>query len=370
MGKNGWIQTSKEVSGMVLVQLILTGMLLLSRVILDQGQFIFALLTYRHLVAAICVAPVAFFMERDMLKKINLSALCWMFLTALSGIPIGIGLFYYGIRDTTATYTAEFANLVPILTFFFSIIFGLERVNFRKCDGKMKVAGVIVCVAGALVFNLYKGKVYHFRKYETSVVKETTSYPHKLNLNRGFLMLAGSCIGDAVWYVIQVKQFEIFPSKYWATVITCIFGSLQSAIVGVLMDHSGAAWRLGWDLQLVNIIYSGALTTGASFCLISWGIVTKGPNYPAMFSPLALIFTAIAEVLIFNEGITIGIIVGMMMIISGLYAYLYGAELELKELATEDLLESPLDMKSKNSTELQSKERVSHLDVVNSTENC
>jgi drug/metabolite transporter (DMT)-like permease len=367
MGKNGWIKKSKEASGMILVQLIMTGMLLLSRVILDQGQFVFALLTYRHLVGAICVAPVAFFMEREMFKMINFSALFWMFFTALSGIPIGIGLFYYGERDTTATYTAEFGSLVPILTFFLSIIFGLERLSLRKYSGKMKVAGVIVCVAGALVFNLYKGKVYHFWSHKTAIVEETTSYKHKLNLNRGFLMLAGSCLGDAIWYVIQVKQFEIFPSKYWATVITCILGSLQSVLVGVVLDRSKAAWRLGWDLQLLNVVYSGVLTTGASFCLISWGIVTKGPNYPAMFSPLALIFTAIAEALLFNEAITIGIILGMIMIILGLYAYLWGAEMELKESPSTPSLDSPLHTKSK---ELKSfKVKVTHSDG-NSACNC
>jgi len=49
---------------MLLVQVLLTGMQLLSRVILVQGTFIAALIVYRHLVAAICVAPFALYFER------------------------------------------------------------------------------------------------------------------------------------------------------------------------------------------------------------------------------------------------------------------------------------------------------------------
>lgn len=48
----------------MLVQLFLTGMMVLSKVILNRGVFIFALLTYRQIVATIFLAPLSFFMER------------------------------------------------------------------------------------------------------------------------------------------------------------------------------------------------------------------------------------------------------------------------------------------------------------------
>ncbi|VFQ65412.1 unnamed protein product [Cuscuta campestris] len=50
--------------GMLLVQAIATGLQLLSKVILGHGTFVFALMTYRHIVATFCVAPVAFVRER------------------------------------------------------------------------------------------------------------------------------------------------------------------------------------------------------------------------------------------------------------------------------------------------------------------
>lgn len=59
-----WFKSSQVWLSMLLVQIFATGMQLLSRVILVQGTYIFALIAYRHIVAAICVAPFAFYFER------------------------------------------------------------------------------------------------------------------------------------------------------------------------------------------------------------------------------------------------------------------------------------------------------------------
>ena len=50
----------------------------------------------------------------------------------------------------------------------------------------------------------------------------------------------------------------------------------------------------------------GALATAATFCLLSWAISIKGPTYPPMFNPLALIFVALSEALILGEPLKAG----------------------------------------------------------------
>lgn len=65
-----WLKKKKRMEdgrvgiGMLVVQMIATGLQLLSRVILNQGSFVFAYMFYRHLVGALCVAPFALFFER------------------------------------------------------------------------------------------------------------------------------------------------------------------------------------------------------------------------------------------------------------------------------------------------------------------
>ncbi|GAV86341.1 EamA domain-containing protein, partial [Cephalotus follicularis] len=199
----------------------------------------------------------------------------------------------------------------------------MEKLNLKKLQRRVKAVGELITVGGALVFNSYKGKEIYLLSHNLTVVAQNKIDTHKVKLSPCIsILLGGSCFGSVVWFMAQVKQFQVYPSKYWATVITCILGSLQSAIIGVILDRNKAALRLGWNMQLLNIVYSGALGTGTSFCLITWAIATKGPNYPAIFSALSLIFTAIAEALLFHEALTIGIIIGMLMIILGLYTYI------------------------------------------------
>jgi hypothetical protein len=54
----------KTPASMVLVQLFITGMILLSKVSIGDGMFIFALLAYRSLFGAAFILPLALIFER------------------------------------------------------------------------------------------------------------------------------------------------------------------------------------------------------------------------------------------------------------------------------------------------------------------
>ncbi|XP_024188448.1 uncharacterized protein LOC112192806 isoform X2 [Rosa chinensis] len=41
----------------------------------------------------------------------------WLFVNALTGITAAMELFYYGLRDTTATYTNLFLSILLIVTY-------------------------------------------------------------------------------------------------------------------------------------------------------------------------------------------------------------------------------------------------------------
>ncbi|KAL7230148.1 hypothetical protein ACSBR2_008640 [Camellia fascicularis] len=323
-----WVWDSREVLSMLMVQVFATGLQLLSRVTLIEGTFIFALMSYRHVVGAICVVPFAFFCERGKEKKLTWKIAFWLFMNALTGIQMAMGLFYYGLRDTTATYATNFLNLIPVATFVFSIIVGMEQLRLRTKTGKVKTGGAILCLTGALTISLYKGKSFYIGQHTTH--HQIISHEANHHWTRGSLFLGFSVLSYAAWFVVQAKLFKEFPYKYWATMLTCIIGSMQSTVIGLWLDKSKASWSLGWNIQLITIIYSGALATAASFCLISWTIRHRGPTYPSMFNPLALIFIAIAETLFLDEPITVGSLLGMLLIVSGLYSFLWGKNKESK----------------------------------------
>ncbi|KAF8379844.1 hypothetical protein HHK36_029293 [Tetracentron sinense] len=241
------VRASGPAVGMIAVQLIATGLQLLSRIILNNGTFIFALMAYRHVVAAVAVAPFAFFMEGDMRKRLNWLSLFWLFINAL------VGLFL----DNR-----------------------IETLGLRSRAGKIKIAGTILCVAGALINSFYKGKTFHiFHSHSHHTLsQQTTIVKTNGNWTRGTFML-----------------------------------------IGMITNRSKDAWRLEWNLELLTIFYSGALATAATFILIMWTIAIRGPTYPSMFNPLSLIFVAISESLFFGEAIAVGSLMGMFVIIAFLW---------------------------------------------------
>ncbi|TKY56413.1 WAT1-related protein [Spatholobus suberectus] len=325
-----WFTSSQALLSMLLVQVFVTGMQLLSRVILVHGSFICALIAYRHIVAAICVAPFALYFERGRPKKFTWKIWFWLFINALMGMTLAQGLFYYGLRDTSATYSANFLNLIPISTFFTSIICRMEKLGLQTWAGKAKSIGAILCVGGALVTSLYKGKEFYLGHHSHHA--QTAVVAHKTHMLRGTFFLVGSCFSYTAWFIVQVKLLKVFPLKYWGTMLACVVAAIQSAIIGVFIDSSKAAWRLEWNLQLITIVYSGALATAASFCLLSWAISVKGPTYPPVFNPLALIFVALSEAIILGQPLGVGTLLGMVLIIMGLYSFLWGKKNDTQRL--------------------------------------
>ncbi|KAH7692634.1 WAT1-related protein [Dioscorea alata] len=329
------INRLKDPICIIFVQLFAMGMLLLSKISLNQGMFVFTLLVYRNFVGFIFLIPFSLYFERDLRNRLSWKAIFWIFITALLWIPVALGLYYYGLKDTTATYSSNFLNLIPIGTFIFAVIFRLEKLGLRKTSGKVKLGGTLLCVAGAMVLSLYKGKTFYIWSSHKNHVNTTVLVKKKHNWTRGTLFLVASCLGYSFWFLAQAKLSTIFQAKYSATMLVGLFGSLQSLIAGISINREKSTWKLGWNFQLLTIFYSGILSTGATFCLLSYVIARRGPTYPSMFNPLAITFTMIIESFFMGQELSVGSLLGMVMIIGGLYAFLWGKEKEAVK-ASED----------------------------------
>ncbi|EEE50615.1 hypothetical protein OsJ_30811 [Oryza sativa Japonica Group] len=261
-------------ASMVLVQLFSVVLVLLSKLALSTGMRPFALLAYRNLVGAVAVAPLAFIFERA------------------------------------------------------------EKLVFTDWPGKIKLFGIITCVGGTMVVSLYKGKLLHhpwpshLLKFHT---QKASGYAYHHNLLAGTLFLCGSCLSYAFWFIIQVRLASVFPYRYWATTLTCLSGSLQAFVIGILISPTKSAWTLKWDMQLLTVVYSGVFNTGISFVLMSLAVKHRGPIYPSMFNSLSLIVMVIMDSVLLGTSIFLGSILGTAFIIVGLNAFLWGKGKELKQ---------------------------------------
>lgn len=182
-------------------------------------------------------------------RTYNLQVFAWLIISSIlhsslinlyqcNRIIMAMGLFYYGLRDTTATYATNFLNLIPIVTFIFStvlryeinwcfliysikfwtrnisssfmsllilllffICWSVEKLRLKTKAGKVKLIGAMLCLAGALTITLYKGKVFHFSHHN----KHENSSKDHTNIVRGTIFLICSCMSYGCWFLIQVN---------------------------------------------------------------------------------------------------------------------------------------------------------------------
>jgi drug/metabolite transporter (DMT)-like permease len=80
----------------------------------------------------------------------------------------------------------------------------------------------------------------------------------------------------------------------------------------------------------MNFDVQGVFNTGMSFVIISWAVSRRGPIYPPMFNSVSLVITTLMDSLLLGTDIYVGSRVGMVLIIVGLYAFLWGKANELQ----------------------------------------
>ncbi|KAM0828579.1 hypothetical protein ACQ4PT_067447 [Festuca glaucescens] len=320
----------------ILVELFNTGTILLGKVAVDGGMFVFSLLCYRSILGAIFILPFALLLESGKWKELDKKAIGWLFTNAFVGYTLPMALYYYGLRDTTASYAVIFSSLTPLFTFVLSVLLGMENLRLRSKEGSAKVTGALVCFGGALLISLYNGKELHlWRTIIGGSIKSSSGAVGEHHL-RGTLLLLGDCICYAFWYPIQVKVLKVYPWKHWSSVMTCVLGGLQTCAIGIFLRRDKLAWKLGWNIQLLTIVYSAALGTSAKYWLNLYAIEKRGPVFPPMFSTLSTVFTMGLGALLLGESLTVGSLSGSVLVFAGLYIYLYGKAREQRLKTTSE----------------------------------
>uniref|UniRef100_A0A0E0LUQ5 WAT1-related protein n=1 Tax=Oryza punctata TaxID=4537 RepID=A0A0E0LUQ5_ORYPU len=323
----GW----KAPVSMVLVQLFITGQILLSKVSIGGGMFIFVLLAYHSFFGAVFLLPFALIFERGKWRDMDWGAFGWIFLNAFIGYSVPMSLYYYGLKDTTSSYSVIFLNITPLFTFILSLMFRLEAFKLRSMPGVLKIASILLSIGGTMLISLYKGKSLHLWD---SIIQHQNEHKSATNQLRGTILLVGSSFTFACWFLIQSKILKVYPYKYWTSMVTCLVGVFQTALVGIILRRDKGAWKLGWNLNLVTIVYTGVLATAGKYILNSWAITKRGPTYPTMFNPLSVVFTVVLDSVLLGNDVTSGSLIGTALVIVGLYLFLWAKAREIPKKST------------------------------------
>eukprot|EP00253_Pinus_taeda_P011924 PITA_11924 len=325
----------KPLLSQIIYQAAFAGMYIIARVSLVDGMNHFVFVTYRQITATLVIAPIAYFLERKQRSPLTWTALFQIFLLA-SGITITQNCYIQGLYYTSSTFASAALNLLPVFTFAMATLIRLESVDIRSLGGQAKILGTVISVSGAMVMTLYKGPALKFLS-PGAESHHTASNSKPINLVLGSILVFGSIVSWASCTVFQAPVLKTYPAQLSLTAISCLFGSIQSGLIAVIWEHKKSSiWALGWNVELLGVVYSGILCSALGMFLQVWCISKKGPVFVAIFTPLGTIITAVLELIIIHVYLRVGSVVGAIVIVAGLYVALWGKENDFRTHVDKD----------------------------------
>ncbi|KAK3021239.1 hypothetical protein RJ639_045140 [Escallonia herrerae] len=328
------VERNKPYIAMIFIQFVYAGMSLLSKAAITKGMNPYVFVAYRQAFATLALAPFAFFLERSYPAPRSFSLLCKVFFVSLCGITMSLNLYYFALNYTSATFATALTNTIPAITFILSVCFGVENICIRERHGAAKVFGSAIGLTGALIIAFVKGPRVSSVIQEQSSDLSPKTY-HRGDWIKGSLILLSANITWSLWLIVQVPIIKQYPAKLRLTTLQCFFSCVQSAIWAVAMERHLASWKLGWNLNLLTVAYCGVIITAITYWLQVWAVEKKGPVFTAMFSPLALVITAVFSALLFKETLHWGSVCGAVLLVIGLYGLLWGKKKEGKSETNE-----------------------------------
>uniref|UniRef100_A0A0A9FSW2 WAT1-related protein n=1 Tax=Arundo donax TaxID=35708 RepID=A0A0A9FSW2_ARUDO len=102
-------------------------------------------------------------------------------------------------------------------------------------------------------------------------------------------------------------------------------GSLMSGAVALVAERGNTkAWVIGFDTRLFTAVYAGIVCSGVAYYVQGLVSRQRGPVFVTAFNPLCMIITAVMGSIILKEEISLGSVIGAVIIVVGLYALMWG----------------------------------------------
>jgi drug/metabolite transporter (DMT)-like permease len=214
----------------------------------------------RDVVALAILGPLAYVKDKETRPIFSGYFLFSFFFLGLTGIFGNQLLFTLGLNFTSPAYAAALQPAIPVFTFLLALTVGTESVNWQRIDGKAKVGGVLVCVAGAMVMALYKGPVLLGDGFSDLNLQgmamagkpapEPVSWLATLLIDAGVDMwhigvvcLIGNCFCLATYIVYQAPLLSNYPALSM-TAYSYLFGAGLMSLTGCFFANGPSDWTL------------------------------------------------------------------------------------------------------------------------------
>ncbi|KAK4478187.1 hypothetical protein RD792_017474 [Penstemon davidsonii] len=310
---------------MILAQICYTFMYIITEASFNHGMNPLVYVTYRHIVGGLVMLPFAYFLERRKRPKLTIALFMEIFVLSLLGVSLTLNMYFTSLKYTSATQVSCLVNTIASLTFIIAIVLRLEVVDIRSPRGIAKVVGAGVSLVGVMTITLYKGPALKNLGHGLIHIGGSTKVVQESWL-KGSLLAAVSCITWSMWYIMQAYTLKRYPAQLSLVTWMNFVGATQSAVFTVIVQHSKAAWTIGFDIDLWSTLYGGLFISGIVNLINLWCTEAKGPVFVTMFNPVSTILVAILAYFVLGEKLYVGSVLGGVIVILGLYLLLWGKE--------------------------------------------
>jgi drug/metabolite transporter (DMT)-like permease len=262
--------------------------------VVSQNVGPFSIAFQRFAIASILLILLTWKIEGKLpaLKKFQIIP---VILLGMTGIFTYNVLFFKGLKIIEASRASLIIATCPVFITIFSAIFLKEKISL------IKAFGIIISICGAIVV-ISKGNIN--RIFETG-------------LGRGEFYIfccvlswvAYSLIGKTV-----MRNLSPLASVSYSAIVGAVALSVPACFEGLFQNIRNQS-MLDWSC----ISYLGIFATVIGFVWYYQGVQRLGPTKTGLFINFVPVFAILCAFIILREPITISLVVGTVLVISGVY---------------------------------------------------
>ncbi len=217
-------------------------------------------------------------------------------LLALSGVFLYHFLFLTGLETIASSRASLIIATCPVFITLFSAFLFKEKLT------TVKLAGIVLSVFGA-VFVITEGKIADiFTK----------------GFGKGELCIFGCVICWTIYSLVGKAMIHRLSSLVMVT-YSVLLGTIMLFVPAVFGDLFADISRYTFSKDWSAIIYLAVFGTVISYVWYYDGLKKVGPVRTCQFINFIPVFTVIIAFLILNEKITISLIIGAVLVLTGVF---------------------------------------------------
>ena len=216
-------------------------------------------------------------------------------LLGMTGIFTYNVMFFKGLKIIEASRASLIIATCPVFITIFSAIFLKEKINL------IKGLGIIISVSGAIIV-ISKGNIGQI---------------FRTGLGLGELYIFCCVLSWATYSLIGkvlMKSLSPLASVTYSAIVGAVALFIPACFEGVLQNFSRQS-LLDWSC----IGYLGIFGTVIGFVWYYQGVQHLGPTKAGLFINFVPIFAILSAFIILRELITVSLVVGTVLVISGVY---------------------------------------------------